>query len=89
MAVGRRKFADADPHTEELFRRIISWGKAMTRLRTYGLLAELPSKRLLMKYTQGFMDRADPPGNLQVGINIPFNVKLPRYESSFSKEETP
>lgn len=38
----------------------------MTRLKTDGLLTEMPSKRLLMKYTQGFVDRADFPGNLQV-----------------------
>ena len=39
----------------------------MTRLKTDELLAELPSKRLLMKYAQGFVDRAEPPGNVQVG----------------------
>lgn len=46
----------------------------MTELKTDGLLAELPSKRLLMKYTQGFLDRADHPDNLQVGImKVSFN----------------
>lgn len=40
----------------------------MTRLKTDGLIAELPTKRLLMKYTQGFVDRADPPGNVQVDL---------------------
>ena len=39
----------------------------MTRLKTNELLTELPTKRLLMKYAQGFVDRAEPPGNLQVG----------------------
>lgn len=40
----------------------------MTRLKTDGMMAELPTKRLLMKYTQGFVDRANPPGNLQAGL---------------------
>lgn len=40
----------------------------MTRLKTDGIIAELPTKRLLMKYTQGFVDRANPSGNLQVGL---------------------
>eukprot|EP00903_Cladosiphon_okamuranus_P019664 g18076.t2 len=61
----REKLADADPPVEELAQRLRSWDDAMTRLKTEGLLAELPSKRLLMRYTQGFVDRADPPGNLE------------------------
>lgn len=65
-AVVRKKLADADPPPEELLQRIRSWDVAMTRLKTENLLAELPTKRLLMKYAQGFVDRADPPGNLQV-----------------------
>lgn len=63
----RQNMADSDPPAEELLQRIRSWGAAMTRLKTEELLAELPTKRLLMRYTQGFVDRADPPGNLQVG----------------------
>lgn len=62
----REKLADADPPVEELAQRLRSWDAAMTRLKTDGLLAELPTKRLLMQYTQGFVDHADPPGNLQV-----------------------
>eukprot|EP00752_Nemacystus_decipiens_P011884 g10537.t2 len=61
----REKLADSDPPVEELAQRLRSWDAAMTRLKTDGLLAELPTKRLLMQYTQGFVDRADPPGNLQ------------------------
>lgn len=63
---GREKLADADPPTEELERRLRSWDAAMTQIKTDGLLAELPTKRLLMQYVQGFVNRADPPGNLQV-----------------------
>lgn len=62
----RMKLADADPPFEELLGRIRSWDVAMTRLKTTELLAELPTKRLLMKYTKGFIDRANPSNNLQV-----------------------
>lgn len=62
----REELADADPPVEELAQRLRSWDAAMTGLKTDGLLAELPTKRLLMQYTQGFVDRANPPGNLQV-----------------------
>lgn len=62
----REKLADADPPVEELAQRLRSWDAAMTRIKTDGLLAELPTKRLLMQYAQGFVNRADPPGNLQV-----------------------
>lgn len=62
----REKLADADPPVEELAQRLRSLDAAMTRIKTDGLLAELPTKRLLMQYAQGFVDRADPPGNLQV-----------------------
>lgn len=62
----REKLADADPPVEELAERLRSWDAALTRLKTDGILAELPTKRLLMQYTQGFVDRADPPGSLQV-----------------------
>lgn len=63
----RRRLADADPPVEELSQRIRNWDVAMTRLKTDQLLTELPTKRLLMKYAQGFVDRAEPSGNLQVG----------------------
>lgn len=62
----REMLADADPPVEELAQRLRSWDAAMTRIKTDGLLAELPTKRLLMQYAQGFLDRANPPGNLQV-----------------------
>lgn len=62
------KLADADPPSDEIVGRIRRWDMAMTKLKTAELLAELPTKRLLMKYTQGFVDRADPPGNLQVNL---------------------
>lgn len=63
----REKLADADPPLEELSHRIRNWDVVMTSIKTEELLAELPTKRLLMRYTQGFIDRADPPGNLEVG----------------------
>lgn len=63
---GREKLAHADPPVEELALRLRCWDTAMTNIKTEGLLAELPTKRLLMQYVQGFVDRADPPGNLQV-----------------------
>lgn len=66
LSLGREKLADADPAVEELARRLRSWDAAMTQVKVDGLLAELPSKRLLMQYAQGFVDRADPPGNFQV-----------------------
>ncbi|CAM9096355.1 unnamed protein product, partial [Hapterophycus canaliculatus] len=62
----RKKMAHADPPVEELAWRLRSWDTAMTRIKTDGLLAELPTKRLLMQYVQGFFDRSDPPGSLQV-----------------------
>ncbi|CBJ26303.1 Hypothetical leucine rich repeat protein [Ectocarpus siliculosus] len=61
----REKLADADPAVEDLARRLRSWDAAMTEVKVDGLLAELPAKRLLMQYAQGFVDRADPPGNFQ------------------------
>ncbi|CAM9977150.1 unnamed protein product [Scytosiphon promiscuus] len=61
----RKILADADPPVEELAWRVGSWDTAMTRIKTNGLLAEFPTKRLLMQYAQGYIDRADPPGNLQ------------------------
>lgn len=67
---GRETLADADPPIEELGRRLRSWDAAMTEIKTKGLLAELPTKRLLMQYVQGFVDRADPPGNLQVQCRV-------------------
>ncbi|CAN0309460.1 unnamed protein product, partial [Ectocarpus sp. 12 AP-2014] len=61
----REKLADADPAVEDLARRLRSWDATMTQVKVDGLLAELPTKRLLMQYAQGFVDRADPPGNFQ------------------------
>lgn len=66
LFLGREKLADADPAVEDLARRLRSWDAAMTQVKVDGLLAELPTKRLLMQYAQGFVDRADPPGNFQV-----------------------
>jgi len=68
----REQLADADPPVEELERRIRSWDAAMTQIKTDGLLAEFPTKRLLMQYVQGFVDRANPPGNLQVRVRDVF-----------------
>lgn len=63
--------ADADPSPGQLLQRIRSWDTAMTQLKTAELLAEFPSKRLLMKYTQGFIIRADTPGDTQVCYEEP------------------
>lgn len=58
--------ADADPSPGELLRRIRSWDIGLTELRTAELLAELPTKRLLMKYTKGFLTGQESHGNLEV-----------------------
>lgn len=84
------KLADADPPSEEVVGRIRRWDMAMTKVKTTELLAELPTKRLLMKYTQGFVDRANPPGNLQVNLlycllsatQKPLSVSTPRSQNS-------
>lgn len=64
-SLDRVRLADADPWPGELLRRIRGWDVAMTELKTTDLLAELPTKRLLMKYTEGFVAQADPPDNTQ------------------------
>lgn len=87
---GRTALANADPPAEELVQRIRSWDVTMTRLKTDGIVTELPTKRLLMKYTQGFVDRANPPGNLQVGLmceNVTRTNCLVRVFSLFGKEK--
>lgn len=42
----------------------------MTQLKSDDLLSEFPTKRLLMRYTQGFVDGADPSSDLKVGEHL-------------------
>jgi hypothetical protein len=46
----RQLMSIAEPNTEHMFTRIRSLDKALTLIKSAGLLAELPSKRLLLKY---------------------------------------
>ncbi|CAM9295176.1 unnamed protein product [Chrysoparadoxa australica] len=61
----RHKLMSPDPTASELVTRIRDWSSILTKVKTEELLQELPTKRLIMQYVEGWMKRAMPPGNMQ------------------------
>ena len=52
----RLTMAHPEPETSSFFNRIRALNNALTLYRTVGLLGEIPSKRLLLKYVEHLSD---------------------------------